>query len=86
MFRRHVVPQREKESFGRVIRAHRKLIGYTPEDLSAKLGWSTHWINDIENGKGVPSGLDVVRLLATLRLDSEQVVREADLFVSLPAD
>lgn len=86
MFRRHVVPQEEKESFGRVIRAHREIQGYTQEGLAGVLGWSTHWISDIESGKSIPSGLDIVRLLAVLDLDSKQVVREAGILVSVPAD
>lgn len=86
MFRRYDVPKEEKEAFGRVIRAHREIQGYTQEGLAGVLGWSAHWISDIENGKSIPAGLGTVRLLAALDLESKQALEEAGLRVPVPAD
>lgn len=40
---------------GGTIRAHRRAIGLTQEDLGAKLNVSTQWISEMERGNGAPS-------------------------------
>ncbi len=40
---------------GGTIRAHRRAIGLTQEDLGAKLNCSTQWISEMERGNGAPS-------------------------------
>ncbi len=40
---------------GGTIRAHRKAIGLTQEELGSKLKCSTQWISEMERGNGAPS-------------------------------
>lgn len=40
---------------GGTIRAHRKAIGLTQEELAAKLNVSTQWVSEMERGNGAPS-------------------------------
>lgn len=81
MFHRHNISQETKEALGRVIMAHRKEQGLTQQEVAEKLGWSMHWVNDIENGNGILNEVDTILLLAVLKLDPKIVAEEAGLLV-----
>lgn len=40
---------------GTTIRAHRKAVGLTQEELAAELNVSTQWVSEMERGNGAPS-------------------------------
>lgn len=85
MFNRHSISKETKKALGRVIMAHRKEQGLTQQEVAEKLGWSMHWISNIENGNGVLNEVDTILLLAVLKLDPEIVAEEAGLLVPVSA-
>lgn len=40
---------------GGTIRAHRRALGLTQEELAARLAVSTQWVSEMERGNGAPS-------------------------------
>lgn len=50
------------KKLGTTIRAHRKAVGLTQEELAAQLAVSTQWVSEMERGNGAPS----LELLAKL--------------------
>lgn len=54
----------DNATFGPLLRKHRKLLGYTQEEVADMLGFSPRLVGEIERGRGIV-GIDKVLYYAT---------------------
>ena len=85
MFVRRRPTQEERNLLADMIRHGRTERNLTQEQLSAFLGCSLHWMNDIEQGKCDPTWRDVLHLAAIVKLDPAKFAEGAGLHVPISA-
>jgi transcriptional regulator with XRE-family HTH domain len=63
------------ESLGRRVREQRMLVGFTQAKLAEKLGVSNETVSRMENGKCMPSLLNIERVAHVLQIDLVELFR-----------
>ncbi|WP_052302344.1 helix-turn-helix domain-containing protein [Bacillus sp. SG-1] len=67
-----------KQSFGKVIRAHRKYKGLSQEELAHRSGFHHNHLNNIELGKAGMSHHTVFKVAAGLNVTPSQLLKEIE--------
>ena len=59
----------------KAIRKHRKLLGFTQQELADKVGVSQRYIQYLESAKGIPSLKTLHKLVKTLKIPSGELFK-----------